>query len=215
MAKILSVVAKVGLARILEPVARLLLRAGVTPNAVTVAGTVGVLIGAVGFATRGHLIIALVIVTLSAFTDMVDGLMARLRPRPGRFGALLDSSMDRVADGAVFGSVAYWLGTQHRYGGLAAALLCLVLGQLVSYVRARAEGLGIAANVGLAERTERLILVGLGGLLAGLGLVWALDAALWLLAALSLVTVGQRLVVAYRRDAAAVTGPGPAGTGQR
>ncbi len=206
MAKIFSVVARVGLARVLRPVARVLLRAGVSPNAVTVAGTVGVLVGALGFATRGHLIIALVIVTLSAFTDMLDGLMSRMRPRPGRFGALLDSVMDRVADGAVFGSVAYWLGTQHRPAGLAAALLCLVLGQVIPYVKARAESLGRNASVGLAERTERLILIGVGGLLAGLGLTYALDVALWVLAALSVVTIGQRMHAAYRQDALGANG---------
>ena len=111
--------------------------------------------------------------------------------------------MDRVSDGAIFGSVAYYLGTQGRHWAMAAALLCLVAGQVVSYVKARAEGLGFTANVGLAERTERLILVGVGGLGAGVGLWWVLDAALWVLVVLSVITVGQRLTTVYRQDQAA------------
>lgn len=197
MAKILSVVSKAGLSRILDPVARALLRVGVTPNAVTVAGTLGVLVGALGFATRGHLIIALVIVTVSAFTDLLDGVMARLRGTASRFGALLDSTMDRVCDGAVFASLAYWFAVSDQHWAVVAALLCLVSGQLVSYVKSRAEGLGLTADVGIAERAERLIIVGVGGLLTGLGVGPAIEIALWVLAALSIITVGQRMAAVY------------------
>ncbi|GAA2614282.1 CDP-alcohol phosphatidyltransferase family protein [Dactylosporangium fulvum] len=198
MAKILSVVSKASLGRIVQPVAAALLRAGVSPNAVTVAGTVGVLVGALGFATRGHLIIALVVITVSCLTDMLDGTMARLRGVTNKFGALLDSSMDRIADGAIFGSVAYYFATRDDLRGVAAALLCLVTGQAVSYVKARAEGLGMTANVGLIERSERLIILGVGGLL------WAfyaplLEIVLWVLGVLSIVTVAQRMVTVYRQ----------------
>jgi CDP-diacylglycerol---glycerol-3-phosphate 3-phosphatidyltransferase len=203
MAKIFQVSARAGFARVVDPIARRLLRLGVTPNAVTVAGTVGVLVGALGFGARGDLIPAVLIVTFFALTDVLDGTMARMRGGSTRFGAFLDSSMDRVADGAVFGAVAYWLATQGDHGGLVAALLCLVGGQLVSYVKARAEGLGMTCNVGIAERLERLIVVGVGGLLAGFGLTWALPAALWLLAVLSFVTVGQRIAHVRRQAMAA------------
>jgi CDP-diacylglycerol--glycerol-3-phosphate 3-phosphatidyltransferase len=199
MAKIFSVVSKAGLARIVEPIAGALLRAGVSPNAVTVAGTVGVLIGALGFATRGHLVIALVIVTVSCLTDMLDGAMARMRGVTNKFGALLDSSMDRVADGAIFGSVAWYLATQDELRASGAALICLITGQVVSYVKARAEGLGMTANVGLIERTERLILIGIGGLLWGFGVPYGLEAVLWLLAVLSVITVAQRMTTVYRQ----------------
>lgn len=198
MAKIFQVSARAGLARIVEPIAQRLLRWGVTPNAVTVAGTVGVLVGALGFGARGHLVAGALIVTVFALTDLLDGTMARMRGGSTRFGAFLDSSMDRVSDGAVFGAVAYWLATQGDRGGVAAALICLVAGGLVSYVKARAEGLGMSCNVGVAERTERLLFVGVGGLLTGLGLDWALAASLWLLAAVSLFTVGQRVRHVYR-----------------
>ncbi|MGI5215342.1 phosphatidylinositol phosphate synthase [Plantactinospora sp. CA-290183] len=199
MAKIFQVSARAGLTRVVEPIARTLLRVGVTPNAVTVAGTLGVLAGAIGLGARGHLVAGALVVTFFALTDLLDGTMARMRGGSTRFGAFLDSSMDRVADGAVFGAVAYWLATQGNRVGVAAALVCLVAGGLVSYVKARAEGLGISCNVGIAERTERLLIVGVGGLLTGLGLDWALTAALWLLAAVSIFTIGQRMLHVYRQ----------------
>jgi CDP-diacylglycerol---glycerol-3-phosphate 3-phosphatidyltransferase len=199
MAKILSVVSRAGLARLLDPVAAALLRAGISPNAVTVIGTVGVFVGAIGFGARGQFVIAVVVVTLSAFTDLVDGAMARKRGTPGRFGALLDSTMDRASDGVVFGSVAYWFATTGQHRAAVAALVCLVGGQVVSYVKARAEGLGMTCNVGIAERAERLILAGVGGLLTGFGLKPALEIALWLLAVLTVITIGQRMVHVYRQ----------------
>lgn len=215
MAKIFSGTARAGAARVAGPLARGLLRAGVSPDTVTVVGTVGVLVGAVGFAARGQFLVAVLIVTLSAFTDMIDGAMARQRGYGTRFGALLDSTMDRVADGAVFGSLAYWFaaGGDHP-PSVAAALICLVAGQVVSYVKARAQSLGVACDVGIAERTERLVLVGAGGLATGLGVAWALPAALWLLAVLSIVTVGQRVAHVYHADRVADT-PGDQVDGER
>ncbi|MEV4691567.1 phosphatidylinositol phosphate synthase [Micromonospora echinospora] len=199
MAKIFQVTARAGMTRVVEPIARTLLRAGVSPNAVTVTGTVGVLIGALGFGARGHLVAGALIVTVFALTDLLDGTMARMSGGSTRFGAFLDSSMDRVADSAVFGAVAYWLATQHNYSGVAAALICLAAGGLVSYVKARAEGLGMTCNVGIAERTERLLIVGVGGILTGVGVPLALEIALWLLAAVSIFTVGQRMAHVYRQ----------------
>jgi CDP-diacylglycerol--glycerol-3-phosphate 3-phosphatidyltransferase len=208
MAKIFSGPARAVLSYGVRPIARTLLRLGVSPNAVTIAGTVGVLIGALGFGARGHLVWATVIVTASALTDILDGTMARLRGDRGRFGALLDSSMDRISDGAVFGAVAYYFAMRDDpWGGLPAALLCLVLGQVVSYVKARAESVGLDADVGIAERSERLIIVGIGGLISGIGgagFGWGLPAALWVLALLSFVTVVQRLLRAAASDRANV-----------
>jgi CDP-diacylglycerol--glycerol-3-phosphate 3-phosphatidyltransferase len=201
MAKIFNSSARAVFSYVVNPTARFLLRIGVTPNAVTVAGTVGVLFGALVFGARGHLVTGALIVTLFALTDALDGTMARMRGGSGRFGALLDSSMDRIADGAVFGAVAFYLaGEGDPYGGLIAALICLVFGQVVSYVKARAQSLELDADVGIAERLERLIIVGIGGLISGLGPDWGLPAALWLLAALSVVTVFQRLIHAARSE---------------
>lgn len=199
MAKIFSVSVKAGLRRVFDPVARALLRAGVSPDAVTVAGTLGVLVGA-GLATQGWLVPAVVVVTLSALTDVVDGTMARTLGRTSKFGALLDSTMDRIADGAVFAAVAYWLAVTGDRWGLTGALISLIAGQLVSYVKARAEGLGMTCNVGLIERFERLVILGIGGLLTGFGVDRGLTVVLWLLAGLSAVTVVQRIRYVHRQD---------------
>src|SRR4051812_14579545 len=205
MAKIFNTSARAVVSHVVNPTARLLLRLGVTPNAVTIAGTVGVLIGSY-VAALGHLFWGVWIVTASALTDVLDGTMARMRGHNARFGGLLDSSMDRIADAAVFGAVAFYLhGQGNPYGGMVAAIICLAAGQVVSYVKARAQSLGLDADVGIAERLERLIIVGIGGLLASAGLDWGLPAALWLLAVLSVVTIFQRLIHAARSEQAAVS----------
>src|SRR3712207_4490599 len=163
MAKIFSQPARAGMAYIVEPVARSLLRAGVSPNAVTVAGTLGVVVSAITLGGTGHLAVGAWVVTVFALTDLVDGTMARLRGGSSRFGAFLDSSMDRVADSAVFGAVVFWLAGRDDRWGVVAGLICLAGGQVVSYVKARAEGLGMTCDVGIAERAERLITIGVGG----------------------------------------------------
>src|SRR4051794_35272527 len=114
MAKIFNSSARALVSYVVKPTARFLLRIGVTPNAVTVAGTVGVIFGALYFGARGYLVTGALVVTFFALTDALDGTMARMRGGTGKFGALLDSSMDRIADGAVFGAVAYYLAGQHN-----------------------------------------------------------------------------------------------------
>jgi CDP-diacylglycerol--glycerol-3-phosphate 3-phosphatidyltransferase len=189
----LNVLARARVSAVIDPVGRALARAGVSPDAITVLGTVGVVFGAVWFVPRGHLLTALIVVTACVLTDMLDGAVARARGGGTKWGALLDSTMDRVADGAVFGSVAYWLAVEGRHSSAVAALLCLIGAFTVSYVKARAEGLGLTCNVGIAERTERLLVVGAGAILDMLGVPHAFDVSLWVLALLCLVTVGQRL----------------------
>jgi CDP-diacylglycerol---glycerol-3-phosphate 3-phosphatidyltransferase len=183
-----------------DPPGRALARAGVSPDAITIAGTVGVVIGSVVFGARGHLIAATVVITLCALLDVLDGAMARASGRTTRYGALLDSTMDRVADGAIFGCLAWWLATSGQHVLAAVCLVCLVGGQIVSYVKARAEGLGFTCDVGFAERMERLILIGVGALLTGFGLSWGLGAVLWLLAALTVATAIQRMVYVHRQQ---------------
>src|SRR5919202_7024070 len=200
MAKIVQVPARAVVSYGVNPTARFLLRLGISPNAVTIGGTVGVLIGAWLGAT-GHLFWGTWVVTACALTDVLDGTMARMRGGSGKFGALLDSSMDRIADAAVFGAVAFYLANEgNPYGGMVAALVCLAAGQVVSYVKARAQSLGLDADVGIAERLERVIIVGIGGLLGSAGLAWGLPAAMWFLAVLSLVTIFQRLINASRSE---------------
>jgi CDP-diacylglycerol--glycerol-3-phosphate 3-phosphatidyltransferase len=202
MAKVLNVSVRAILAGIFDPPARALLRAGVSPDAITALGTCGVLFGAGWFAVTGQYIVGTIVVTLSAFTDLIDGAMARARGSAGKFGAFLDSTSDRIADGALFGAVAYFLAVHDHPAGAAAALISLVAGQVVSYAKARAEGLGFTANVGLMERAERLILIGIGGLLSGFGVPYGLDYTLGVLAVLSIVTIGQRMATVYRQDRA-------------
>ena len=200
MAKIFSTF-KSGVRTAFDPLGRSLVRAGVSADAVTIAGTAGVVAGSVAFAARGQLVAATVVITLCALLDVLDGSMARARGTASRFGALLDSVMDRVADGAVFACLAWWLATDGQRLLAAVTLICLVGGQVVSYIKARAEGLGFRCDVGIAERMERLILLGIGALLTGFGVGWGLPAAMWLLAVLTLVTIVQRLEVVRRQAA--------------
>jgi len=218
MAKIFSVLGRARIARVVNPLGRSLVRAGVSPDVVTVIGTCGVLVGALGFVARGHIFIGLVVITISVCTDMVDGAMARARGYSTPFGAFLDSTMDRIADAAVFGSVAYWEGTSGHPVAMAAALICLAAGQVVSYAKARAQSVGIDCNVGIAERAERLVIIGVGALLFCLHVPYVFDIALWVLAALSLFTAGQRIVHVYRQAAGQRTPlgtPAPERTEQR
>ena len=188
------------LAHVVDPVARALLRAKVHPDAVTAVGTLGVLVGALAFFPRGMFFVGTAVVFFSVLTDLVDGAMARRLGTSSPFGAWLDSTFDRVADAAIFSGLVLWFtggGDDRVLAGV--ALFCLVAGSIVSYAKARAEGLGLRCDVGLAERAERLILVLLGTLLAGLGVDVALAACLWLLAAASAVTVVQRLLEVRRQ----------------
>jgi CDP-diacylglycerol--glycerol-3-phosphate 3-phosphatidyltransferase len=104
--------------------------------------------------------------------------------------------LDRLADGALLGSLAWWLFATGEERAAAAALLALVGGQMVPYVRARAEGLGLRGDVGLAPRFTRLKLLGVGALLGAFDVPYGLEAVLWLLAALSFGTAAQRLAFA-------------------
>jgi CDP-diacylglycerol---glycerol-3-phosphate 3-phosphatidyltransferase len=190
------------LARLLEPVAGALARTPITPNALTIIGTVGVAAGALTLFPTGHLFAGTMVCWFFVTADMLDGALARVKGTTGVFGAFLDSTLDRVADAAVFSGLAAWFvlgGHSRLMAGV--ALFCLVAGTLVSYAKARAEGLGLRADVGLAERTERLLIALVAAGLAGLGVPYVLSAGLWVLAAASAFTFGQR-VLAVRRAAA-------------
>src|SRR5215469_7292080 len=141
MAKILDSF-KSGARAAFDPMGRGLVRLGISPDAITILGTAGVVAAALIFATRGELILATVIITLSALLDVLDGAMARARGSTTRYGALLDSTMDRVADGAIFGCLAWWLARTGQWVLFGVCLVCLIGGQIVSYVKARAESLG-------------------------------------------------------------------------
>ncbi len=191
--------------RLFTPLAKALLKAGVSPDAVTVAGTLGAVASALIFYPQGQLFWGTVAITVFIFSDVVDGIMARLSGRHGLWGNFLDSTLDRVVDGVLFSTVAFWYFTGGNDPVIAtAALACLVLGMLVSYARAKAEALGFECNVGIAERAERLVALLVMTGLTGLGLPpVVLLVTLVLLALASLFTIGQR-VETVRRQAAAV-----------
>jgi CDP-diacylglycerol--glycerol-3-phosphate 3-phosphatidyltransferase len=131
---------------------------------------------------------------------MLDGALARARGGGSVFGAVLDSTGDRAADAAIFGALVWWFsGPGDNRLIVLLALLCLVLGVLTSYVKARAEGMGLSCDVGIVERTERLILVLVGTGFLGLGIPYALHVALWVLTAGSAVTVAQRFAAVHRQ----------------
>ena len=142
--------------------------------------------------------------------DMLDGALARARGGGSVFGAVLDSTGDRAADAAIFGALVWWFsGAGDNRLLVLLALLCLVLGVLTSYIKARAEGVGLSADVGVVERTERLILVLVGTGFTGLGIPYALHVALWILLAGSAVSVGQRFLVVRRAGRGPAAPPAP------
>jgi len=179
-----------GLQRLLTPAVRMLARAGVTPNQITVVGTLGVAGGALGLFPTGHLFAGTIVCTAFVFADTIDGLLARVTGSTGAWGAFLDSTLDRVVEAAVFGG-----GHDSLLAGV--ALFCLVVGALVSYAKARAEGLGLRCDVGIAGHAEKLLISLVAAGLAGLGVPYVLAAGLWLLAAASLVTLGQRVLAVH------------------
>lgn len=190
------------------PLARWLLRIGVSPDAVTIVGTAGVVVGALVFYPLGQLWWGTLFITAFIFSDVLDGIMARMRSVKSRWGNFLDSTLDRIADGALFAGLAIWFFTGGANVPIAmAATICLVLGMVVSYARAKAESLGFTANVGVAERAERLVSVLVVTGFTGLGLPpVVLLVTLALLAAASFITVVQR-IVSVRRQAMAEAAP--------
>lgn len=194
--------------RLISPVARLFLRLGISPDAVTLVGTIGVCAGALAFFPRGELLVGVLVITAFVFSDLVDGHMARLSGRTSKFGAFLDSTLDRVGDGAIFGGlVLYFAGPGDSALYTALALVCLVMGSVTSYARARAESLGMQAKVGIAERADRLVaILVMTGLSELLDLPILLEVTLWALAVASTVTVVQRIwVVRQQAHAEAAT----------
>jgi CDP-diacylglycerol--glycerol-3-phosphate 3-phosphatidyltransferase len=198
----LNILARASISRVTDPVGAWLVRRGLSPNVVTVVGTVGAVLGSLWLLPAGQLVAGTFVVGGFAMFDLLDGAMARARGAGTKFGAVLDASCDRIADGALLAGIAWYCFVVAGNLPLAgASLVCLVLAQVISYVKARAEASGLAADGGLVERAERLIITLAGAGLSGFGVPYALDAALWLLVALSLVTVVQRLVAVWRSAA--------------
>ncbi len=188
--------------RAVKPLGARLAAAGVSPDVITVVGTIGAVAGALIFFTRGIWFVGTLVIWGSVMLDLLDGAVARASGRTSKFGAVLDSSCDRIADAAVFASIGWYFARHDRPWMLAACLLCLVLGSLTSYIKARAEGVGLTCNVGIAERADRLIivLVGTGLTKAPFGVPYVQAIALWALVAASTVTVAQRFATVWKQS---------------
>src|ERR1700759_435897 len=182
--------------RVIEPTARRIASVGITPDALTIVGTIGVSGGALGFYPRGHFFLGTLVITAFVFSDLMDGAVARVAGTSGPWGAFLDSTLDRVGDGAIFGSLALWYADKGNNLTLCAvALYVLVAGAVTPYAKAGAESLGMTCNVGIAERSERLIaILVLTGFSGFLGLPVLRAIGLWGLAAAPPITRGQRIV---------------------
>ena len=185
----------------LAPFINLFIRLGISPDVVTVVGTLGVSAGALVFFPQGLLWQGVLVVTAFVFSDLVDGAMARKIGRTDDFGAFLDSTLDRVADAALFGGVACyfaWQTDDRIY--LVLSLVILAMGAVTSYARAKADVLAYDAKVGIAERPDRLV-----GLLVPMFFADVLDLpillhiSLWVLAMAATVTVVQRIWVVRRQ----------------
>ncbi|MED7923318.1 CDP-alcohol phosphatidyltransferase family protein [Nonomuraea sp. LP-02] len=180
--------------RILTPLGRALVSRGIGPDAVTAIGTLGTVVAALTFFPLGLLTWGALVITVFVLFDLLDGVVARLGGKGGStWGAFLDSTLDRVADAAIFAGLILYFVSRGDTLMATVTLACLIAGALVSYAKARAEGLGLTADVGLAERPERLVVALVAAFLSGLGVPYVLAAGMWLLAAASVITVGQRV----------------------
>ncbi len=187
--------------RLLSPIADFLLAHGVSPDAVTFVGTLGVSAGALALFPQGLLWQGVLVIGTFVFSDLLDGYMARSSGSSSRWGAFLDSTLDRIGDAAIFGGLVLWFagGGDDRVL-MSVALYCLVMGSVTSYARARAESLGMHAKGGIAERADRLTAILLLTFFSDvLDQEWLLALVLWVLAAAITITVVQRMVIVRRQ----------------
>jgi len=184
---------------IIDPPAKLLVRMKVSPDAVTLTGTIGGSLSMLILIPQGEFIWAFVLGVFFGISDLLDGTMARMTGKSGPWGNFLDATLDRITDGAVFAALVLWGMNEENYWIVGGALLALVSGQVVSYSKARAEAVGATANVGIAERAERLILTGIAILLTGFSVPYVLAIALWIIGIAGVVTVFQRMIEVRRQ----------------
>jgi CDP-diacylglycerol--glycerol-3-phosphate 3-phosphatidyltransferase len=195
MVPMISSVLKPAVTRLIEPVAGFALRIGLTPNIVTLIGAAGVLASAGYFYPREEFFIGTLFICFFALSDLFDGTMARISHKgASAWGGFLDSTIDRITDSAI--TIAILIPLIAADDKLAyLGLVTLVTGLLIPYIRAKAESFGIDCSVGIAERTERLVIILTAAGFEGLGVPYALAVGLWLLAILGVITVLQRIKV--------------------
>jgi len=188
---------KAPVTRAITPLCSGLLKAGMTPNLMSALGGVGSSLSALLLFGSGHFLAGAILTTLFVLFDLLDGTMARISGSTSRWGALLDSTLDRISDASILGAMAYWFSrTNDRNVPL--ILSVLILGSLISYIKARAEALEIECNGGIAERTERLIIILLTAGLDGLRIPFIFAIGLWVLLVISIITVFQRMLIVYQ-----------------
>jgi CDP-diacylglycerol--glycerol-3-phosphate 3-phosphatidyltransferase len=192
---------KDGYVRLLEPIAAFLVRRRVSPNVITTCGTICSIIGGAIYAS-GHIRTGGWFLSITALFDVLDGTVARRTGRSTAFGAFYDSTLDRVADGAVLAGLTVFYATSVKHGSVPMVIVCLVGmlgGFLVSYTRARAEALGVNAKVGFMQRPERVVLLSVPQAFFGLALDgWVLGAIIVSLTVSSWATAIQRVHAVYR-----------------
>ena len=186
---------KPAVTRLITPVAASALRIGITPNAVTWVGAVGVIASALFFYPRGDFFLGTAVIAFFALSDLFDGTMARIsKAGASKWGSFLDSTIDRVTDSAILLGVSIYLINNDDQLSFV-VIATLVAGMLVPYIRAKAESFGVECSGGIAERTERLIMAMSAIALDGLGVPYVLAGGMWLLAGLGAVTVVQRMLI--------------------
>ena len=186
---------KPAVTRLITPVAASALRIGITPNAVTWVGAVGVIASALFFYPRGDFFLGTAVISYFALSDLFDGTMARIsKAGASKWGSFLDSTIDRVTDSAILLGVSIYLINNDDQLSFV-VIATLVTGMLVPYIRAKAESFGVECSGGIAERTERLIMAMSAIALDGLGVPYVLAGGMWLLAGLGAVTVVQRMLI--------------------
>jgi CDP-diacylglycerol--glycerol-3-phosphate 3-phosphatidyltransferase len=195
MVLMISSALKPAVTRLINPLARTALRVGLTPNSVTILGALGLIISASYFYSKEEYFVGTLVVTFFVFSDLFDGAMARISEKGATaWGGFLDSTIDRVTDSAIVISLALPLIRNEDVLAYP-AIVALVTGVVIPYIRAKAESFNIACSVGITERTERLIIILVAAGFHGLGVPYILAIGIWSLAILGLVTVIQRLQV--------------------
>lgn len=189
---------KSGVTRLITPLAKGMIKVGLSANAITVIGAIGSWISSLVFFTQGNFFVGTLVIAFFLLSDLFDGTIARLTSAAGsRFGALLDSTLDRISDAMIFIALILW-SVDNQESWLLPLTLALVSGFLISYIKAKAESLSIICEVGIAERAERLIVLLTSTGLYGLGVESAVIVGLWFLVLLNLITVVQRFYLVMR-----------------
>jgi CDP-diacylglycerol--glycerol-3-phosphate 3-phosphatidyltransferase len=184
---------------IAHPFAVLFIKLRISADVITFIGTLGVCLTSVIYFSNGQFLIGALLFTFFVGFDALDGTMARMLNKKSKWGAFFDSVMDRIADGVVLASISYYFLIQQENLLFIVSLVALISSEIVSYTKARAEGLGLTCDTGLAERPERVIIIIFGTFLNGLGLSMAIQWSIWILAVVSLITVLQRMNFVYKQ----------------